>query len=86
MLSLFARYTSSLYLLITGCRSSSRAFFIEANERITWDGSDIASIVVLQAEDEISAISSAIGAAHEPSVKSHCGFIVRPVTLTSKPM
>jgi len=43
--------------------AADESFFIEANERITCDGSDIASIVVLQTEDEISAISSAIGAA-----------------------
>jgi 2-oxoglutarate ferredoxin oxidoreductase subunit alpha len=43
--------------------AADESFFIEENERITWNGSDIASIVVLQTEDEIAAISSAIGAA-----------------------
>ncbi|MEM3897610.1 MAG: 2-oxoacid:ferredoxin oxidoreductase subunit alpha [Nitrososphaerota archaeon] len=43
--------------------AADESFFIEANERIESDGSDIASIVVLQTEDEIAAIASAIGAA-----------------------
>ncbi|MCE4612121.1 MAG: 2-oxoacid:acceptor oxidoreductase subunit alpha [Desulfurococcales archaeon] len=43
--------------------ASDESVFLEAHEHLTVDGKDLGNIVVLQTEDEIAAISSAIGAA-----------------------
>ena len=43
--------------------ASDESVFLEANEHLAVDGRDLGNIVVLQTEDEIAAISSAIGAA-----------------------
>lgn len=52
--------------------AADESFTLEANELISIDGKDLASILVIQTEDEIAAITSAIGAALTGARASTC--------------